>query len=396
MMLALIAVSAVCGIIWGGMTVYKQFSSTINQQVLSETLALAHYTPATTSVSEFAIPRLDHSNGKDENTGPESAASIPPSDLPPVTEASTAEDAIARGDQARVSRQFAIAVAWYMRAQEIDPLSAPAKESIVRTLEAWVSSDGPGIQTQPVADVVEQASVFSSEASRLLADYYLERDRDEGLRWLQRSAEAGYPRHQVILGLIFARGQIVPQELNFATRWFQRAANKGDVDGEFHFGECLILGEGINRDAPRGIDFLERAARAGDARAQELLGICYAKGDGVNPDGNRAKEYFEQAVEGGSVSAYYNLAVRYAKGHGVAKDEALAARIFLKGAEKGNIPCMYAFGRCIETGFGIEKSLEQAKVWLTKAAHLGDIEAQAWCANNEVPFDKPAELLSGF
>ena len=111
MMLALIAASAVCGIIWGGMAVYKQFSSTINQQVLSETLALAHYTPATTSVSEFAIPRLDHSPGKDQNTGPESAAS----NLPPVTEATTAEDAIARGDQALVSRQFAIAVAWYMR-----------------------------------------------------------------------------------------------------------------------------------------------------------------------------------------------------------------------------------------------------------------------------------------
>ena len=395
MMLFLAAACVLSGITWGVVAVYRHFSTTINQQVLSETFAPVHYTPVTTSASEFAIPRLSHSS-QETSAALKSEAAALPAVLTPIEETASAKDAIASGDKAQDAGQLAAAVAWYLRALKIDADSAAAKEKIAATLGKWTAGDGPGIDSQPVADLVEQAAGYSPDASLLLADFYLERDHEAGLRWLQRSSEAGHPRHQVMLGLIFARGQLVPQELSIAARWFQRAANKGDVDGQFHFGECLILGDGITRDAPRGIDFLERAARAGDPRALELLGICHAKGDGVSPDGKRAREYFELAMKGGNISAYYNLAVRYAKGHGVEKSETIAARTFLEGAEKGSVPCMYAFGRCLETGFGVGKSFKQARIWLTKAATLGEIEAQAWCAHNEVPFDKPAELLSGF
>lgn len=103
------------------------------------------------------------------------------------------------------------------------------------------------------------------------------RDVDEAVKWLTKSANAGYISSQSALGFIYIQGDGVPKDVNKAIKWFELAAAKGDADSQLVLGELYETGEGVVKDYVRAAKYYKMAADNGNQEAQAGL-MRVAKG----------------------------------------------------------------------------------------------------------------------
>jgi len=94
-------------------------------------------------------------------------------------------------------------------------------------------------------------------------------DRAIGLR--MPLAEAGDPRAQEFIGILYEEGHGVPKDIGVALSWYERAAEGGDMAAQYNLGRIFLEGKLIEPDVERGRELLERAADQGDQDALALL-----------------------------------------------------------------------------------------------------------------------------
>ena len=101
------------------------------------------------------------------------------------------------------------------------------------------------------------------------------------------------------LGLAYAIGQGVPQDLAQAAIWYKKAANQGDAEAQFNLG-LFYLDESIfQAGTAESISWLTKAAKQGFDEAQFELGLLYSRGgNGVQEDTAEAFFWFELAATG--------------------------------------------------------------------------------------------------
>jgi TPR repeat protein len=116
------------------------------------------------------------------------------------------------------------------------------------------------------------------------------------MRMARPLAAEGDARAQSMLGLLYYRGQGVPQDHNEALRWFRQAADQSDVAAQFHLGIMFAKGQGVPQDNAEAAKWFGRAADLGDAQAQYNLGLFYARGEAGEPDNVRAHMWFNLAA----------------------------------------------------------------------------------------------------
>ncbi len=100
----------------------------------------------------------------------------------------------------------------------------------------------------------------------------------------------------------------------------KRAAEQGDALAQFNLGVMYVKGEGVPEDDAKAVYWYRKAAEHGDALAQFNLGVMYANGEGVPEDDAKAVYWYRKAAEQGDASAQYNLGLKYGKGEGVPED----------------------------------------------------------------------------
>ena len=98
------------------------------------------------------------------------------------------------------------------------------------------------------------------------------------------AAEQGDAYAQSNLGLMFRKGQGVPQDYSEAARWFRMAAEQGDADARNNLGLCYEKGQGVPLDYGEAAKWLRRAAEQQHATAQYNLASLYFFGQGVPQD----------------------------------------------------------------------------------------------------------------
>ena len=95
-------------------------------------------------------------------------------------------------------------------------------------------------------------------------------------------AQQGYAAAQHNLGVMYEKGQGVPQDYARARYWFEQAAVQGvsvlQYDPEIIFYQNRY---GVGRDFSRACHWYGKAAAQGFAVAQYNFGICYEKGQGM-------------------------------------------------------------------------------------------------------------------
>jgi len=153
------------------------------------------------------------------------------------------------------------------------------------------------------------------------------------------------------------------------------AALKGDAGAAYEIGVRFAEGKGVPQNLDEAAKWYARAAQAGITPAIFRLGTLYEKGMGVRKDVDAARRYYVQAAERGNAKAMHNLAVLDADGGGKGPDYKSAAQWFRKAADRGVADSQFNLGILYARGIGVEQNLAESFKWFSLAAAQGDADA---------------------
>lgn len=108
-------------------------------------------------------------------------------------------------------------------------------------------------------------------------------------------AAGGDLRAQFKLGLMYIKGQGVPQNYTQGALWFRKVAEQGDAAAQFNLGTMYYLGNGVPQDYSEAAKWYRKAVEQGNGKAQINLGAMYSQGIGVGRDDVQALMWFNIA-----------------------------------------------------------------------------------------------------
>ncbi len=126
------------------------------------------------------------------------------------------------------------------------------------------------------------------------------------------AAEAGDPRAQFALAIMYDTGDGVPHDFPLALTWFRRAAEGGYDVAQAKLGLMYLVGWAVPRDPGAAARWYRKAADQGNTIAQLRLARLSAYGIGVPRSLVDAYAWARLAASGGDRLAAW-LAARYAE-----------------------------------------------------------------------------------
>jgi TPR repeat protein len=109
-------------------------------------------------------------------------------------------------------------------------------------------------------------------------------DYSKALALLRPPAIKGNPVAQHRLGVMYVRGNEVPQDYAQATSWFRKAADQGQGESQYSMGLRYLWGQGVEQDQKESVRWFKLAADQGVGLAAAALKNRYATGEGVPQD----------------------------------------------------------------------------------------------------------------
>ena len=208
-------------------------------------------------------------------------------------------------------------------------------------------------------------------------------NREEGMRWFQRAAEAGHTQSMTRLGTML-QFQKPPGSAERAIAWFLRAAALGDSYGMVRLGFTYRDGHGVAIDSAEALRWFIKAVEAGDGHSMIFVGRIYRSAL-VSP--TEAVKWFLRAAKAGFSESHIELAMLYDDQKSPVRDPAEAVKWYHVVADGpgGNKPrAMLALARHYRDGIGTLRSPEIAKTWLQRLLRA---------APEKSPFRKEATTL---
>jgi TPR repeat protein len=89
-------------------------------------------------------------------------------------------------------------------------------------------------------------------------------------------------------------------------KWWRKAASQGDAGAQYNLGVMYAKGDGVPQDDATAVTYYRKAADQGHATAENDLGIMYAKGRGVPQDYVLAHMWFNLSEARGDQIAVKN------------------------------------------------------------------------------------------
>jgi len=168
----------------------------------------------------------------------------------------------------------------------------------------------------------------------------------------------------------------VGEDNDKAFKYFLPSAEQGFAKSQLSLGVCYENGYGVSKDKYKAVEWYRKAAEQGHFLAQRYLGNSYYNGDVVSRDYNKAFEWYSKAAEQGDGAAQTNLGYCYQEGHGVSKNIYKAVEWYSKAAEQGESFGQNNLGVCYRDGTGVKKNYKKAEEWLKKAVEQGNDAAK--------------------
>jgi len=174
---------------------------------------------------------------------------------------------------------------------------------------------------------------------------------------------------EMVLGVYFAKGEVVKEDLGRAFTLLEFSAEKGHRGGEYNLGVFYRDGLYVKQDYKKAKMYFLRSAENGDERSKRELGSLYGDGLGVKKDFILAKKWFLDAVDGGDAWAMYRLGLMHENGMGMEKNNASAFSLYERAAKNGIASSQYkVFDAFYRGSLGVTKDLEKSYYWAKKAA----------------------------
>jgi uncharacterized protein len=137
-------------------------------------------------------------------------------------------------------------------------------------------------------------------------------------------AQQGHSGAEFNLGVLYARGRAVPQDVAQAARWYERAARRGHALAQCNLGALFEQGEGVVQSDSDAVHWYRLSAEQGNDGGQNNLARMYEHGRGVTEDVGTALFWYRRAADQGNVQAQASLGRLYFEGKGVRQDDVAA------------------------------------------------------------------------
>ncbi|CAH0367727.1 unnamed protein product [Pelagomonas calceolata] len=165
-------------------------------------------------------------------------------------------------------------------------------------------------------DVLRKAEAGDADAQATLGSFFFNGVPEAGLepyfelaaRWLSKAAGAHHIQAQALLGVLYLRGNGVPQNERRAAKWLQQAADAGDAAAQSQYGALLYTGQGVDKDDARGVSYWQKAVAQDHLPAMVSLGVALHKGEGVKQNKTKALALMSAAARQGDEHAVMILA----------------------------------------------------------------------------------------
>lgn len=133
-------------------------------------------------------------------------------------------------------------------------------------------------------------------------------DKRAGIKWLLKAAEQGKasPESMAIIGAMYIRGEVIPQNFLEAKKWLILAADQGEREAQNDLAYLYYNGLGGERDYHKALQLYEKSALQGDPMAQANTGLMYASGTGTDTDKARGYAWYSLAASQGNTMAAIN------------------------------------------------------------------------------------------
>jgi hypothetical protein len=162
---------------------------------------------------------------------------------------------------------------------------------------------------------------------------------------LQPLAAQGNAWAQRNLGVMFERGNGVPQNYEEAVKWYGLSVAQGDAMGQSNLGSMYANGLGLARNYDVAGKWFRLSAAQGNASAQRNLGSMYANGLGVARNYDEAGKWLRLSAAQGDVLGQLSLGIMYANGLGVTRNYDEAGKWFRLSAAQGNADAQQSLAR---------------------------------------------------
>ncbi|MBT5519105.1 MAG: sel1 repeat family protein [Rhodobiaceae bacterium] len=156
---------------------------------------------------------------------------------------------------------------------------------------------------------------------------YTKGDYPQAVKWFRKAAEQGNAFAQFNLGVMYAKGEGVPQNDAQALKWYRKATEQGYAGAQYNLGFMYDKGLGVRQDDAEAVKWYRKAAEQGYAGAQNNLGYMYGLGLGVRQDYVTALMWVNLAAAQGQELAIgiRDIAAKHLTPQQISKAQTLAA-----------------------------------------------------------------------
>jgi TPR repeat protein len=200
---------------------------------------------------------------------------------------------------------------------------------------------------------------------------YHQKRVNDALPWLERAANAGHMRAPLVLGILYEKGEGVPENHALAAQWYQKGMDNGNAAAIRRLSEMYRLGMGVPHDEKKARELLALAEQRGDKAApkfrekQESDRLSPKPGQDIKAEAYRsykqkqfekAAKLYQQCANMGDDDCQLALGVMYEFGEGVPKNDSQAVAWYRKAAEQGNPIGQKTLGLMYELGKGVPEN----------------------------------------
>jgi len=133
---------------------------------------------------------------------------------------------------------------------------------------------------------------------RFLQCGWFEKDEEEALRWLKRSALHGCIAAQNLLGDLYHRGgECFDRDDTLALHWYHKSAAQYDAYGQYSIGMLYYNGDGVKQNCHIAAQWFYKAAKQGARYAQYMLARMYHEGIGLKKNNMKAYGWWSLCPE---------------------------------------------------------------------------------------------------
>lgn len=214
------------------------------------------------------------------------------------------------------------------------------------------------------------AQYFIAE-SRVKDDSVSQYVKQEGFKWLKKSAAQNFGPALYLLGIKYLEGDsdILQKNEKLGAELLKKSADKGHLPAIMKVAAFYAEGTFFNQDFKEAIKYYKMAADKDNPQALVILGKNLSSGRFIGQNLELAKKYFQKAIELQYIPAYYELGLLYCREEH--RDAIEAFKNFSIAANAGFPPAEYELGVCYRWGEGVPADIQKAIYWMELSANKG-------------------------